>query len=185
MQNWPVLFLDTEYTAHEQPQLLSMALVQPTAGSASQPEPLRELYLELDLKSGEGAALAQRCNEFVCQEVLPQFARLPFVVHSKAEMAERLARWFEGWAPQDVFVSYDWSVDMAFLEDLLEQASAYHKGLPRVHPVNLAILNGDDAAERARCDSWRQSMSANGVGRHHALADARALAAAYRSQSNS
>lgn len=184
MQHWPVFFLDTEYTSHEQPRLLSLGLVRPKS-AAEQAGGLQELYLELDLTSDEGGALLESCNAFVRREVLPQFSRRPFAVRSKAEMTDKLARWLQPWAGQDIFVSYDWSVDMAFLEELLQQASLSHPCLPRVHPVNLAILNGDESAERARRESWAQSWQADGVSAHHALADARALAAAYHSQSES
>lgn len=168
------LYLDTEYTSHEQPMLLAMGLVSDGG---------EEFYAELS--PGQVAFEARRplCNAFVQSHVLPQLGKGPSFANED-EMADALARWLGQW-PCDapVFVSYDWSTDFHLLEQLLLRLPQGASLLARLEPVNLSILNTEPSAEAAKALSWQQSLQAEGVGAHHALADARALRAAYHSQS--
>lgn len=168
------LYLDTEYTSHEQPLLLALGLVSDGG---------EEFYAELSLQHAPFEGRQPLCNAFVQAEVLPQLGRGPSFV-DEDKMAEALALWLGQW-PSDtlIFVSYDWSTDFQLLEQLLLRLPQGASLLSRLEPVNLSILNTEPSAEAAKALSWQQSLQAEGVGAHHALADARALRAAYHSQS--
>lgn len=175
------LALDTEFTNLDEPELLSLALSH-VEGPA-----VPSLYLELDLTGSTGTTLLPRCNEFVRQTVLPQFGIIPQKVGSYAEMSATLEAWLRRWLPLGGYVSYDSSIDMRLLEKLWQEEGSkappsYEWGL--LLPSNLSILNEDETSKVAREQCWKTFKSEHGVGMHHALADAHALACAFRAQSH-
>jgi len=62
------LYLDTEYTSHEQPLLLALGLVSDGG---------EEFYAELSLPHATFEGRRPLCNAFVQAEVLPQLGRGP------------------------------------------------------------------------------------------------------------
>ncbi len=172
--------LDTEYTSHESPRLLSLALSPVNDRSAAVEG--SELYVELDLTTPEGAFALSLCNPFVQAQVLPQLRKTGSVCPTWLEMGRAVTAWLQTQLKgQPCYVSYDWSTDMLLFEQLI-LSSEHPELLQRIWPSNLAILNEDPDAGAARELAWAESQRCLGVGRHHALADARALARAFQSQ---
>lgn len=164
------VFLDCEFTSLARPALLSVGLVALDGGA---------LYLELDPQAPEGRARCARATAFVRQTVLPLFGRVPgAALPHEAALAERLSRWLVARPEGCVELAYDYHADY----DLLEQALRLHDGgtqlARRLRPVHVGYLLGDSDARAAMNGAWRQAR-AQGLERHHALADAQALRAAF------
>ncbi len=165
------LFLDTEYTTHAAPELLALALVSMTGD---------EYYCELHGQDPCSQARMARSNDFVRATVLPQFGRLPSRRQCAAELGRDLPLWLAQRGCKSLHVCYDWSVDFNLLESLLQELGASCE-LRLLEPCNLSILNTEPHAEAAR-EAAYHLLGTRGLCRHHALADAWALRAAYLSQ---
>lgn len=76
-------------------------------------------------------------------------------------------------APLDV--AYDCHADFDLLERALQAAGLWDRLQKVLRPTHVGYLIGDDSVEAAMEASWMASFAANGIERHHALADARAL----------
>ncbi len=163
-----LLFLDTEFVESSTgPQLLSIALV---CGDGA------ELYLERP--QDEIAALPRKClNKFVRTHVLTQLGRLPAAAVAYDQMPHRLSGWLSTLKRERIEVAYDYNVDFLLLERLLSQLT----GTPVVElvPVHVGYVLGERAGEVAALASWQQTEKTLGLARHHALADALALAARF------
>lgn len=164
------LFIDTEFTSLAHPEGLSL-------GCAS--EDGREFYAETDLHTRLGRRLLKRCCTFVLDEVVSQFRRRPQSIAEPLAIGARLADWLIKLKVEEVEVHYDYATDFDLFERWLKPAPAAHK-LPRLVPVHLAYLLEQDDALQAQKASWRTSDAKDGLRRHHALADARALREAFR-----
>lgn len=156
-----LVFLDTEFTDFVRPDLISIALVA---------EDGREFYAErTDYRHAA-------CSDFVRQTVLPLFGRMSGVECDRAELSHRLREWFDQ-LPEPAIVIYDFESDWLLLADAF-LGSDY-----RQPPANVGEkLYLDRFAithplfEQAQNRTYSQDWPA-----HHALADARALMAGYRS----
>lgn len=172
------LFLDTEFTSFANSELLSLALVSLNG---------EELYLELDIRASQDPKIGGRlalANEFVVSKVLPQFGKLPQSICAPQDFGHRLAEWLDQLSaglPQDYYICYDWSTDYALFEQCLREAGHWARLGPRLWPGNLGILIDDPNATQARHAAFAL-LKQRGLGPHHALADAWALAKAYESQ---
>jgi len=163
-----LVFLDTEFTCIEAPELLSIGLVS-DAGD--------ELYVEL-----AGNFHLVNASTFVLDTVVPQFGLMPQSVTTLAELGHLVGVWLlelavSGTAPLDV--AYDYHTDFDLLEQALQAAGLWDQVQKFLEPTHVAYLIGDDCVESAMEASWMNSFAANGIGRHHALADARALRAGF------
>lgn len=166
-----MLFLDCEFTDLTRSRLLSLALV---ANDTS------ELYLELT-----DPALHRRAGTFTRDTVLPQFGLVPRTVDSEAALGQALAEWLEeqgyvtGGGQPGVDVAYDYHTDFDLLERALRKAERWNLLSAQLRPTHVAYLLGEPDSDAAMEASWRESFAAQGIDRHHALADARALRAAF------
>lgn len=121
----------------------------------------------------------------VRDEVLGQIAIYvcpPGAVDDLAQMAWAFRDWIKRvGSDRDVYVCYDYSLDIELLEQGFEDARLVW---PETwHPCSLAILNEDTSSEVARLRVWSEFEQRHGIRRHHALADAATLQAAYCAQS--
>lgn len=170
-----LVFIDCEFTPDTRRWLSLGAVVQ---GSL--------FYAE----TTDRAVLALASQEFgenvIGNQVLGQLGQGKFLPGALAS-PEAMARAFEAWlrscvGQQPVYLCYDYSADIALLEQGFQEA-----GMPwpaNWEPGNLAILNEDTVAEAARELVWSEMQATRGLRRHHALADAAALQAAYLIQSS-
>ena len=157
-----LVFLDCEFTSLATPELLSIGLV---TGEL-------ECYSEL-----AGAHLAT--NSFVVKNVLPQFDRIPHVDPSLKALGNRVAAWLYALKASSIDVCYDYHTDMDLLEAALRAARHWSVLNGVLQATHVGYLLGDDAVKAAMAASWTDSVQSLGVGRHHALADARALQAGF------
>ncbi len=163
------VFLDTEFTTldfHRNPLLLSLGMVGDDG---------REFYAEMDLSLGR--VFRSRSTQFVRDEVLTQFGKIPGRAMSTAKLTVEAAEWIEELGAEGpVRIVYDYSWDMDFLEIALAKAGGVSCRLDATH---VGYLNGDDDGDTAAEQSIKQSTALQGLLEHHSLADARALKAAF------
>lgn len=164
------LFLDTEFTSFQHPEGLSIGIVTEGGG---------EFYAEVNLRTRPGGQLLKRCGSFVRDEVVPQFRRRPHAITESRAIGARLADWLIKLKASEFEVVYDYATDYELFERWLKTAPAAHK-VARLVPVHVGYLLDQEEALQAQEDSWSASEAADGLRRHHALADARALRAAFR-----
>lgn len=169
-----MIFIDTEFTDLLNLELLSIGLVCELG---------EELYLEIDLDGETGRGLVARSSEFVRYEgVLSQWGRIPDgAVTTMKDLANRVCDWLQRKAAdgQLLQIAFDYSVDFWLLKDLLADCDRGDEIIALLQPINIqnevGTIYGHDAAEF----SYRTSLQQQGLRRHHALADARALRDAY------
>ncbi len=164
------VFLDCEFTSLASPLLLSVGLSGLDGA---------EFYGEYALGSSKLKQLVRKANTFSQDTVLPQFGVLPQAYETSLELAKAVASWLAS-LPAPVQVAYDYGADFELLERLLQENHLWTSLEPRLVPTHVAYLWGDDSAQAAADESWRNTFAEHYVERHHALADARALKAAYR-----
>jgi len=148
-----ILFLDTEFTDFQQPDLISLGLVSECDR--------HEFYAErndFDLA---------RCSDFVQSTVLPKLGQGPSGV-DRANLAKALRGWlgnvhsFDSQGP--VLVLYDFDTDF----DLLRQALLGQ--MPD-------WIEGANVADEVNPISWAREGVVESPDAHHALHDARELRA--------
>lgn len=153
-----LVFLDTEFTSLDVPaELLSVALVTE--------DPEHRLYLE------RTDFLVENCSQFVVDEVLPLFGRIPNAQAHYDEIGPRTWRWLDALGTSVRLVS-DSAIDAQLLLPML----------PKPLPTRLRakpLLIGDLIQRPEFADAEAHSFSATGGWRHHALHDAWALKAGY------
>jgi hypothetical protein len=164
------LYIDTEFTSLEHPEGLSIGIVADDG---------REFYCEVDLRTRLGGKLLKRCGSFVVDEVVSQFGQRPQSIAEPTAIGARLADWLIKLKVAELEVVYDYSADYELLERWLQSAAAAHK-VPKLVPTHVGYQLDQADALAAQEASWSVSESADGLRRHHALADARALRAAFR-----
>ncbi len=81
-----MVLIDTEFTAFIGPELLSLGMA--TAG-----EPVETFYAEVDLTSGDGKRLVAQSSDFVREEVLTQWGRIPDTAGTAWEVGRRAGEW--------------------------------------------------------------------------------------------
>lgn len=173
-------FLDTEFTGLEEPRLLSLALVSHASGGG---EPPTEFYVQWDPACAAMRELQRASNRFVRQQVWPALKRcVGRCVTSQEGFAQavadvlRRAIQTQGQAAE---VAYDYHTDYDLLESLLMAYEPTRELLKHLTPVHIGYLLGDEDAKCAMERSWAASLASHQLPRHHALADARALRAAF------
>lgn len=165
------VFLDCEFTDLAKPELLSLGLAGLESGDA---------YVEFDAQCTEAAKRFKRASEFVHDTVLPQFGLVADCqVQTAAEFGQRIAKALESFGPGPLTVAYDYDADFALLQSVMRQAGCWAQWADRLVPTHVGYVLDTDAAQRAMDDAWSHSFATQGLERHHALADARALRAAF------
>ena len=159
------LFLDCEFTTLDDPKLLSMGLVT---------EDGREFYVEL-----AGESHLKRASTFVLDTVAPQFGLMPFADASRIDMGKRVAAWLLSMGSGPLEIHYDFHADMDLLETALRAAAMWTRLGTLLVPTHIGYLIGDPDFTRAAEECWDASFAADGISRHHGLADARALRAGF------
>lgn len=170
-----LVFLDTEFTNLLDPQLLSLGLVTLDG---------REHYGELDLASEVGKARVKASSNFVryTGDVLDQWGRVPGAVGTEWEVGRRAGEWLLGLAAETgelVEVAYNFAADFELLERAVHNCGLFDAVRGAVMPVNVDAVTGNINGELA-AEACYRALAPRGIGRHHALADALALRAAYR-----
>jgi hypothetical protein len=169
-----LVFLDCEFTDLLNPDLLSLGMVD--LGGAEQ-------YVELDLKTDVGRARAKASSEFVrWGGVLNLWGRVPGAAcATELEMGQRTGEWLLGLAGESnarVEVAFDYAADYELMEHAIRAAGLWDRVREVVLPVNVNNLTGTIDGELAAEEVYR-ALSKRGLDRHHALADAHVLRAAY------
>ncbi|MDO9235694.1 MAG: hypothetical protein Q7U28_06620 [Aquabacterium sp.] len=107
--------------------------------------------------------------------VVPQFGVVPHAVATMEELGQRVGAWLIDLGNVSVDVAYDYHTDFDLFERALQSAGLWDRLKDVVRPTHIGYLIGQDAVEAAMEMSWASSCVADGIDRHHALADARAL----------
>jgi hypothetical protein len=164
MQPAVSVWFDTEFTDLGEPELLSVGIVT-VAGN--------DLYVEL-----LDEHLQRRASDFVAESVLPMFGAIPGARASTyLELATRSCDFLlQLGAP--VRLVFDYVTDRELFEHALRRAPKWSELEAKLSwefaPADIYDTDVGTAAMKA---VWRQEEAA-GLGRHHALSDARALRAA-------
>lgn len=168
-----IVFLDTEFTELLNPEILSVGLVTLDG---------REHYGELDLTTETGKARVKASSDFVRYDgVLDLWGLVPGAAGTEWEIGRRAGEWLLEIAAQSgskVEVAYDYSTDYELLEYAIRDACLWDQVRQVVIPVNVNRITGTITGELAAEACFRE-LRARGLKRHHALADALALRAAY------
>lgn len=167
-----ICFLDTEFTDLLAPELLSIGLVTLDG---------QEHYVELDLAGEDGQRRHAKSSEFVREVVLDYWGTVPGAACQPQEMGRRTGDWLLKAASRTgrrIEVAFDYHADYALLEQVIRDAGMWDAVRDVVSPVNVDCLTGTIDGELAAQEIF-QALLHRGLGRHHALADALALRAAY------
>lgn len=158
------VFFDTEFTAFRGGRLLSAGFIS---------EDGREAYFEIP-----GDGLNRDCGDWVRANVLSQFDLLPdCAAGTLAGLGERVARCLLALGGP-LELCCDHKLDERYLAPALQQSQTWLGVRQQVSFANIADELRDDAdAEAAKVASFAASAPLLAV--HHALADARALRAAW------
>ena len=170
-----LVFLDTEFTDLLNPELLSLGLVTLDG---------REHYAELDLTTDAGKARAKASSAFVQSGIFDMWGLVPGASGTEWEMGRRSGEWLLGLAAETgtkVEVAFDYSTDYELMEYAIRDAGLWEQVREVVLPVNVNSITGTITGELAAEECFRSLRQRGGRGlkRHHALADALALRAAY------
>lgn len=171
-----IVFLDSEFTDLLAPELLSLGLVSLDG---------QELYVELDLESDIGRQRMKSASEFVQYGgVMDQWGRVPGATSTFWEMGRRTGEWLMDIAKAAngrIEVAFDYSADYELMEGAIRDSGMWDQIREVILPVNVNNITGTIHGELAAEECYRElsKRGGRGVGRHHALADAIALRAAY------
>jgi len=167
-----IVFLDTEFTDLLNPQLLSLGLVTLDG---------REHYVELNLTTDVGQVRRKASSDFVREEVLDMWGRIPGSSATEWEMGRRTGEWLLQLHEKSgtrVEVAFDYAADFEMMARAIRESGLWDRVREIVIPVDVGPLTGSPEGEIAAEECFRE-LSRRGLRRHHALADAGALRAAY------
>lgn len=169
-----MVFLDTEFTNLSSPELLSFSMVSLDKS---------ELYVELDLvRDSIGQARLRASSRFVREVVIPQFGLMPASKCSAVELGSRAGQWLIARAADArdrVTVAHDFDGDFVLLRHAMEEVGIWDRVRPLLSIENISSATGRAEGGLAAEASWLESSLYRGLKRHHALADALALRAAW------
>ena len=170
-----IVFLDTEFTNFLDPKLLSLGLVTLDG---------REHYAELNLTTRAGKARVKASSSFVQSGIFDMWGLVPGATGTEWEMGRRTGEWLLGLAAESgtkVEVAFDYSMDYELMEYAIRDCGLWDRVCKIVSPVNVRVLTGTITGELAAEECFRAlgQRGGRGLKRHHALADALALRAAY------
>jgi hypothetical protein len=145
------VFIDTEFTSLEEPYLVSAGFI---AGE-------RTFYFEVAGVSPE------ICSSFVQENVMPL---LDGPVLKPIEIAEKLAIFLKACGPEIIFFSDAPRYDIALLAPFLPGGLRWKSAVPSFEiPASVVVFERE-----------KEKAFAQGLRRHHALDDAKALSLAWR-----
>lgn len=149
------IFIDTEFTDHARPDLISLGIAA---------EDGKVFYAERTDYRYED------CTEFVQREVLPLLGKTPGAACTAAELILRLREWIDA-LPEPAVVYYDFETDLQLLEAILRGD----------RPKNFAGAElVDNKIFRHSAYKLGEVLTySNAYPPHHALADALALRSGY------
>ena len=168
-----IVFLDCEFTDLLCPELLSIGMVSMTG---------EEHYAELDQEHPSSVATLARASDFGRHNgVLEQWGRVPDGASTREQMGHRTAKWLTSQANRfgwPAYVAHDYAADFELLEQVLREVGQWRFVRESLQPLNGATVGAWPAPNEAaeRCFS---TLAERGLLRHHALADAQALRAAF------
>jgi hypothetical protein len=141
-----------------------------------------EHYGELDLTTETGKARVKTASDFVRYSgVLELWGLVPGAAGTEWEIGRRAGQWLFEIAAQSgskVEIAFDYSTDFEMMEYAVRDAGLWDQVREVVIPVNVNSITGTITGELAAEACFRE-LGARGLQRHHALADALALRAAY------
>lgn len=157
-------WFDCEFTDLDAPELLSVGIVAERGD---------ELYVEL-----LDPVLESHSTDFVRETVLPMFGLVYGArASSYTDLATRTCEFILG-LDEPVLLVFDYAADRTLLEHALERAPRWDELRDRVSwEFAPAAVYWSDIGPATMAKVWHQEEG-NGLGRHHALSDARALRAA-------
>ena len=171
-----LIFLDTEFTSLLCPQLLSVGMVTLDE---------REFYAEIDLNTDLGKHRVNASSDFVRNGgVLGQWGLVPNTTGTEWEIGRRAGEWLLELALEagkKLEIAFDYSDDYDLLEAAIRHSGLWDRVRLVTVPVNVNALTGCIAGGLAAEARLRELAEHDGrdLKRHHALADAMALRAAY------
>jgi hypothetical protein len=149
------IFIDTEFTDHAHPDLISIGMVT-DGGQIFYAERTDYRY--------------ENCTSFVRSEVIPLLGREPAAACTAAELSHRLYEWFRT-LPEGATVFYDFETDRRLLETAF--LGPLPSNLSRYELVNHKIFR-HSAYKLGEVLTYSVAWPP-----HHALADAQALREGY------
>lgn len=167
-----LIFLDTEFTDLLNPELLSLGLVTLDG---------REFYAELDLTTDTGKARIKASSAFVQSGIFDMWGLVPGATGTELEMGRRTGEWLLALAAEtgtQIEIAFDYGMDYELMEYVIRDAGLWDQVCEVVSPVNVNPITGTITGELG-AEACFSELSKRGLKRHHALADALALRAAY------
>ena len=167
-----LVFLDTEFTDLLNPELLSLGLVTLDG---------REHYAELDRTTETGKTRVKTSSAFVQSGVFEMWGLVPGAPGPPRGMGRRTGGWLLGLAAESgakVEIAFDYSTDYELMEYAIRDGELWDQVREVVLPVNVNAITGTITGELGAEACFRE-LRKRGLRRHHALADALALRAAY------
>ncbi len=150
-----LVFLDTEFTQFNHPNLVSLALVE---------EGGQEFYAERTDYHPED------CSDFVRETILPLLGRVPGAACTRIELTDRVRQWFKTLPePAIIVYDYEWDWRLLVVAMLGHPQSKPHGDVAEQLHLDSAVLSHpvfEHALNHAYTPDWPA---------HHALADAREL----------
>lgn len=169
-----LIFLDTKFTDLIQPELLSIGMAA---------EDLQELYVELDLATPEGQLLRDVASDFVKHgPVLEQWGRIPGATVPVLEMGRRAGQWLlklHEEHQEPLTIAFNYSTDYELLGYATRDAGLWEQVREFVQPQDVDRLISTIEGELATEAAFQDIAKHRNLRRHHSLADALALRAAY------
>jgi hypothetical protein len=167
------IFLDTEFTDFASPELLSLGMASYDG---------REIYVELDRGDPANRVIFAAASEFVrWGGVLDQWERIPGAAVCARDMGKRAGDWLKEMVEEvsgPLTIAFDYRTDYELLMQSLETAWPGQRLRDALRPMDVAAVTDTFEAQHAAEAAFDQLRS-RGLARHHALADALALRAAY------
>lgn len=155
-----LIFLDTEFADFNDPDLISIGLVDENG---------REFYAELTDYRNEV------CSDFVREVVLPLLKQHKnTVTGNQFTVGKELNEWFKFYGDEVVTICYDYNLDFYLMADLL-------KLMPKEEMFsNIRSVNIWGDLDPQAMDYYWAEVDAFGHKQHHALYDARGNKYAYK-----
>eukprot|EP00611_Tribonema_gayanum_P031410 TRINITY_DN9073_c0_g1_i1.p2 TRINITY_DN9073_c0_g1~~TRINITY_DN9073_c0_g1_i1.p2 ORF type:complete len:125 (-),score=4.11 TRINITY_DN9073_c0_g1_i1:150-524(-) len=104
---------------------------------------------------------------------------MPVQVLSQRELGRCVDSWLSSVGRMPIVVVHDYDADFDLLRGALLSAMCWGRWSKVLVSHKVAVLSRDPVSSEAMGASWTASMQRDGIGRHHALADARALREGY------